>query len=982
MPSDKKHNVLLNSKIAVGVGLAILLILGFALIAQGFVDTQNYRDEVIRVIEAQTKRKVTIKGAVTVSLLPVPTLYIPGVELRDPTSDIPAPSASVDLISIRVGFLSAFTKHPEISDITLDHPTLELVRGEDNLVHWDWLNADLIKALVSSEGPQKPLRLDVNYGRILYHDNNADKSVALENVNARITSGASLAGYGGFVCFGHEINFSFSKDASQASPDTAPYQFKMTSGNDFVELKGRMDTTKDLPELKGQLSLDFADASIWIKPKQIENEKFIDTVARNASQQQRVALPLKIESDWSQHGLSVVMDNLHLAGLNSTGVGKLQLAWKDWKPLVGVDMAFSVFDLDAWKNYITVAFTGKKKDFYSKVYHDDADTAENPLSKNIELSLNLIAEKVKVGNQAWDNAKLSAVMADSAITVNHFGVELPGKSSLSMFGVVTPSASNDLRFEGSMETSGKSLRSLLTVFDDSASGLPETGFGDFSARSNIFVSSEQLRLSDADVKLTELHLNGGLVAYFDSSVRLEADVRLKNINFDYFRDAWREKRHDAKDTDFFLKFDRSMNFNWLKKLQATIDFRVSVDKFTFLDHAGDSASFRVYARNGDLGIYDINFIYPTDIMKGHFKLNVNGEQPLIDLALSTGFLDTSYFSARTSDAIPAPDSALTTKRIYLASAADDKRWLEIAPQAQLVESPDESTLPPKEATGLDDLRKNAKPQNPSAENAIYKRWPEDLIDMSWMNGLSGVIDLSVGKLLHKGLEFDNLRLQTKFSNNLMVFNTLTFSYWGGQCSVLGSLYGGKVPGFVISFSLSDMHLGDMLKDLTGRENVYGNVSINATLNTSGVNMLSWVTQAEGKMVLVGRGVSVQGLDLQSAANAVAVSRTASDVANGVNARLVDGSTTFSVDGNINVKNGMLRTPGIALKTGQILGNLIGEVKLINWTMDLTTLFQFPELSTETVPTMSVQLNGPLKSGEMRTDTSSLEAYVAKRIISK
>jgi len=216
----------------------------------------------------------------------------------------------------------------------------------------------------------------------------------------------------------------------------------------------------------------------------------------------------------------------------------------------------------------------------------------------------------------------------------------------------------------------------------------------------------------------------------------------------------------------------------------------------------------------------------------------------------------------------------------------------------------------------------------------------------------------------------------------MVFNALSFSYWGGQCSILDSLYGGKVPGFVISFSLTDMRLGDMLHDLTGRDNVYGNFSVNATLNTSGVNVLSWVTQAEGKMVLVGRGIAVQGLNLPGVVNAVTVSRTASDVVNSVSSRLVDGVTTFSVDGNINVKNGMLRTPGIALKSDAIVGDLIGDVKLINWTMDLSTLFQFPELSSETVPTMSIQLSGPLKSGEMRTDTASLEAYVAKRIISR
>ncbi len=144
-----------------------------------------------------------------------------------------------------------------------------------------------------------------------------------------------------------------------------------------------------------------------------------------------------------------------------------------------------------------------------------------------------------------------------------------------------------MRFEGSMETKGKSLRQLFTVFDESAASLPETTFGEFYAHSNIFVSPEQVRLSEADVKLSDLRLNGGLVAYFDTNPRLEADVKLKDINFDYFRDVWREKAEKGRaEQDFFLKFDNGMNFNWLKKLQTIIDFKVSVDGFTFHGTSG------------------------------------------------------------------------------------------------------------------------------------------------------------------------------------------------------------------------------------------------------------------------------------------------------------------------------------------------------------------------------------------------------------
>ena len=970
MSTEKKQNILLNSKIAVGIGLVILFVLGLALIGQGFIDTRNYREQIIQAIETQTQKKVTIKGAVRATLLPSPTLYISGLELRDPKSDTPVPAASIDLVSIHVTFASVFSEQPKISAVSLDHPVLELVRAEDKTVHWGWLTPGLLNALMENKDPQNALALSVSNGRVLYHDNTTEKNIALEGVNIAARDGSVLDAQGDFYLYGHEINFTMNK---KTGAGFAPFQFRMNSGSsDFVELKGEADTSKDVPEFKGDLALDLADAMIWLHPRQ-SDEKLIDVVTQRSGKKEKIILPLKINSNWAQQGLSVTMDNFHLEGLNSIGTGKLQLTWDEWKPKINLDMAFSSLDADQWRKYLSAAFITPHGDIYSKVYHGDDELPDNPLAGNISLSVNFIAEKVKFGSQNWGNARLSATWADSSITVNQFGILLPGDTSLTMFGVVTPSANNDLRFEGSMETKGKSLREMLTVFDESAVGLPETGLGDFSARSNIFVSSEQLRLSDADVKLTELHLNGGLVAYFDNTVRLEADVKLKNINFDYFRDAWRTQREKTENTDFFLKFNQSADFSWLKKLQATIDFKVGVDHFTFLDHDGDNASFRVFASSGDLGIYDINFIYPNDVVKGHFKLNVNGEQPLIDLALSAGALDTGYFNVDSRQAAASKPPSLALPRI------EREREFMLIPDAQAA---DEPTLPPRPATGLDDLIKNPKSKTPQAANAITHRWSEDLIDMSWMNGLSGVIDLDIGRLTHKDLTFDNLKLKTKFGNNLMVFDTLTFSYWGGQCSILGSLYGGKVPGFVISLSLTEMHLDKMLKDLIDRDNVSGNVSLNASLNSSGVNVISWVSQAEGKMVLVGRGVTVKGLNLPGVVEAVSVSRTASDVVDSVSRRLVDVATTFSVDGNVNVKNGMLRTPGITLRSDAIVGDLVGEVKLVNWTMDLSTLFQFPQLSSETVPTMSVQLSGPLKSGEMRTDTASLEAFVAKRIISK
>ncbi len=1088
--NKKKQNSPKQLKIAVGIGIAILGVLGLILLLQGMVDTRNYAERITQVIQAQTNRKVMIKGVVTAQLLPTPTLYIPGLELRDAASDKPAPAVAIDLVSIQVPLFSIFSDKLAISNITMDRPVLELVQAEDNLIHWDWMNAGLLKALSTNEAGGS-VNVRVNDGRIMYRDTATEHTTTIENINMSAVSKATMSGAGSFRIAGHDLVFGMNTEAAVEGQKAVPFTFKATSGaTDSLEIKGNLDTSGELPDLKGTFALNLENAPEWMKATKPQEQHLFEKVTNQFTKKsdEKTLLPLNITSDWTQHGLSVQMDKFKLEGLGSAGAGAIGLTWSQWKPNLNIDMKFSAISYDQWSLLLVAAF---KREGETMVYRDLNEAAPNPIPDNISISMNLKADEIFYGPQVWKDAQMSATIGSGAVTVNQFNVKLQGDSTVTVFGVISPSATSDLRFEGSLETTGKSLRKMLTVFDETAADLPETGFGDFFAHSNMFISADQLRLSEADVKLGDLHLNGGLVAYFDSNPRIEADLKLKNISFDYFRDVWRDKQKSSdQQDDFFLKFDKNMNFSWLKKLQTAIDFKVIVEKFTFLDRQGDNASFRLYAKGGDLGVYDINFVYPTDITKGYFKLNVNGEQPALYLSLTTGDLNTDYFNAEpykkpdvpvvipaglanignatgpmsvgnatgpmaiTVPPLPAaadasepafvpqlppdmpaaPDAvsgaaapvapiapgatlsatsvtpvvppviapvalpgdvAPTTKPAVEAITVPpptmpppreaNRPKLLVKPQAntfQVAANSIDDVVPPKAATGLEDIAKKRDKSDPASIGENKKKWSEKLIDMSWLNGFSGELELNVNRLFHKDIMLGNLRIKSTFGKDLVVFKTFSFSYWGGQCSILGSLYGGKVPGFSISFTLVDAQVQKVMASLTNRQNISGQVSVSAAITSSGVNMLSWVSQAEGKMVIIGRNIYVQGINMQGVTDSVAISRTSSDVLNSVNRSIFNGFTIFSVDGNLNIKNGMIRTPGIGLRTTGTVGNMQGELKLVPWTMELSALFQFPAMSTETIPTLTIQYSGTPDGGELKTDTSSLESFVAKRIISQ
>lgn len=984
-------NILLRSKIFVAILMGVLLFLGIIQLFQGLIDTQSYRRQIVGAVQDITGRDMLVRGDVHVSLLPLPTLNLPGVEFVQ--TDGSAPSVSVEMVNIRLSPWSIFSGELRVSHVELDKPSVGVTRSKNDAVNWDWIGASLLPPPGAAGNGATDVGLTIRDGKLVYRVESENRSYVIGNIHADGRVGGRVALEGTMAYGASAVGFSLSMAEGKGAVPRS-LDVKLFSGDkDVAQWHGTLDISAAAAKLEGEFAFTSANMMVWAKAQGGAQPNAIGNITNESVQKTRetILLPLKAQAHWRQDGWNIALSDVRIDGMDSSGDGTAQVGWQGNVPAFSLDLDFSALDYEKWKLLMTdVLGWNLSAQPPPAAYDDEAGQNYEPIPKTFNLKVKVAADALHVGDQLWNAALLDMALDEGTVTVNRLGVELPGKSSLTLFGVISQGGNKGLRFEGNMETQGKSLRNILTVFDASAANLPETGLGDFYARANIYASPEQMRLSEADAKISELHLSGGLVAYFDSNPRIEADVRLRDINFDYFRDMWRKKQSQASPRDFFLRYDKSMNFDWLKKLQTRIDFKVGVDNFTFMERQGQMASFRLFANDGELGIYNVRFDYPDDTTEGSFSLNVRNEQPQISLVLNTVELNTDYFSALPQAnetngpgvgmALPAPGEAAPAETLPVVAVPGS------APAAVDAEQPD---LGPGEVEQSVTIVPQAQPETvvaeaPGAEpvSPLQRSWSQDLIDMSWMEGITGSFDISIGRLVHGDVVLDRLKTRAKLENNVVTFQSLSFLYWQGNCEVTGSVFGGRVPGVSVGFTLYNAELGDILKSLVARDNISGKVSISGTLTTSGVNYASWVSQSDAKIVFSGRGVNVGGFNLQGVMDAVAVSRTSADVFNNVNRAAFAGTTEMSVDGNINVRAGVLRTPGITLKSGAIVGNFSGEARLSDWTMDMSALYQFPALATETTPTMSIRLVGPLGSPELQTDTSSLEAYVAKRIIGR
>ncbi|MBV8939805.1 MAG: hypothetical protein JO089_08230, partial [Alphaproteobacteria bacterium] len=839
-----------------------------------------------------TGQTIVVHGEPRLALLPSPVLTVDDVEVSPPAGQ---PGAHLRIVSAQLGvpFSSLLSATPRLSRITLFQPVLEINRG----AAWPWLSG-IFSGL--AHGPSS-LSVAIDGGKIIYIGPEGDQLARFDAIGLHVTnqSNGEFGASGAFTWQGQAFML---RAAAPAHAANAPFPLTMAlkaDEKDGISFEGELQPADK--RLKGALKLAWEKPSLFLPASApADNAASSPPAPPPAS---AVPYPVRLEGQVEYDGKSLHFSETTLETPDSAGKADAALTLDGAAPQGTITLDFSRLKLNS-------AVLAPLLRMDTTTYLPAA-----------QLNFAVTSETLFVDTAQFANLAVKGAVAQGQVQVENFSVVLPGNGTLMLAGNIQNTAKGP-RFQGTAEAHGTSLRDLLISLDSAAAQLPEKSFGVFYLRSNIFISSEQLRISEADVKLSDLQLAGGLVTYFEAQPRVEAEIALKNTNLDYFRDVWREEQQASGTHSFIFHVNSSVDFNWLRQLSPVVNLHIALDGFRFLEKPGDRATFRIYARRGEFGLYDINFHYPGGTLKGQAKVSVAEEIPRMEVKLEMPELDTAYFSED--------------------GASFGAPWVNPAGGAN--------------------------------------RWSQELFDFGWMIGLSGVFDVSIGNLVHHGTSYANFVLNSELKEEQLQFRKLSFERLGGRADATGTLTGGKVPGLSTSFTVYNVDMAALLNELMQTNSLSGRMSISGALRTYGINTLSWMRQADAKMVIAGRGVRAQHFNLQGVVDAVNAARSVADVVANVNRALPSATTDFSVDGNLNLSQGLLQTPGLALKSGRASANLTGQVDLMGWKMALNILFQLPMLQSDTVPVFAVVLEGAPDAFTQRIDTTGLEAYVAKRIV--
>ncbi len=856
--------------------LALLLVAAF--VAPMFVNKEHLQTSLIESLSKASgvPVKLTIQGGIS----PFPS---PHVALSDITIGDDKPILSARTGKLNLGWAGLFSggKHPAI---VLGSPTFNLVEADTSL-------QPALKQLCAMPGVFTVQNGEVNLQRA-----GSDAITRVETVNGVLKCEASslnLSLQGRTSEREATLNITSGLDAGQPLTITLA-----TKDGSHAEFSGTLPAAGG--ETPGTFSLH-TNLSTWI-PK-VESAK--QPEKSNPTQ----TLDVKGDATLGNGELWLHSADATIGGAKGriSAYGALR-----GLPTLAVDVQADTFNLTPFTPIVANLLKASRPAADSnEVVKEDYDIIV--LAKTTALTL---------GTRTLKDASANVEYGGIDITLRDISVATEDGSVFTFNGRYTDRALG-ARIEGKGLLEGKSLKAFLASFEPTATSLPDENLGEYSLASNIFWSNEQFRVSEAAVKLGDINFTGGLSTYFENITRSEAEIRIKGVNLDYFRNAWRKAKQESAGGTYKLSLLNGNEFQWLKRLTGIIDLNVWLDGFTFLDRTGTIGNMHIIAKPGELSLSNIELGLPEGTLRSTVTLNASGPRPRLTLILAAPFFDSAY-----------------TK---LEGDKPSRPWID--------------------------------PTNKTS------RFSEELFDFSWTDLLDGEFDINIADFKLEDTTYGFFKAKATLKDQQLQIQNFGFNILGGQISMNGNITGGKVPALSCNFALYNIHVEDLLQrfalpsSITGRANVSGNVT------TSGINFLEWLKQANMRATVTARGVRVPGFNLQGILETTQAARNTGDVVKGVEQMVSSGTSEFSVDGNINLQQAIFKTPGLGLTTTtQTTGVIGGQIELLPWKMNLDAKFQFPQLGATTMSTFGLNIAGPIEAYTVRTDTASLEAFVAKRIV--
>ncbi len=523
-------------KVVIGLIALLVVLVAAALIAPGFVDWNQYKDQVRQAAREATGRDLTIAGDISLSVLPAPALQVDDVRFANIEGGESPDMVALKSLEVRVALLPLISQRIEVQSVRLRQPTIVLEKLADGRANWQFEPAGGGEGAPAPDaGGEGAGGRDVSVGEIeivdgtlIYRDFAAGQEQRIQGLNAR-ASAQSLQGpfeaEGTLDALGMKLGFNAAV-GSLSDPAAMPISLTVSlpEKDTAITVSGSVAQPASAPALEAKLSVRSANLAAALT-----------AAAPGTTLPPLLAAPLEvrgaISADSKQAGLNDL--EIDLGALKARGALS---AGFDGAPSFDVALKVGRIDLDALlaaggKDGKTGKQAGKAADTGPQAAAGGGTALPKDLSGTIDIAVDGVSYRQGVVRQV----NLSASLVDGRISLTRAAALLPGGSSLSLGGDISlqPAPS----FKGQLEMTADNLRGLLAWLSVDPAGVPADRLANMSLTAGLAANADEVTVSDINLRLDSTQATGGLVWRLQSRPAFGASLVIDKLNVDGYLPA-------------------------------------------------------------------------------------------------------------------------------------------------------------------------------------------------------------------------------------------------------------------------------------------------------------------------------------------------------------------------------------------------------------------------------------------------------------
>jgi uncharacterized protein involved in outer membrane biogenesis len=259
---------MMNKILKILAGIIVLLIVAMSIFIATF-DVNQYKGEIIKMVEEQTGRDFDVTGDLSLGVSLIPTIKVEGVKLGNTTWGSAPEMITVKSFEMQAGLIPLLSGNLKISQLTLDTAEILLETSKDGTGNWEFKPA-AEKAAPEKTEKKEAAKIDINEINIknsglTYKDGKTGeiKSVKIENL---IVEGSAFsqslkivlaAVYNGIPV---SVDGSIGSLASLADNEKFPVDVTAKVDDAIAKIKGVVDKPKTFEG--ADIQLDFKANSL------------------------------------------------------------------------------------------------------------------------------------------------------------------------------------------------------------------------------------------------------------------------------------------------------------------------------------------------------------------------------------------------------------------------------------------------------------------------------------------------------------------------------------------------------------------------------------------------------------------------------------------------------------------------------------------------------------------------------------------------